>query len=141
MSLAHGQPSSVAIRTGLTIVWAIARDAVRRANPTLDLPPARGRQGEVLLCLSVSETGCTAELRDASTDRVHPIELGAVHLDRTEAGEFVHLEVTELRSPLLSATYRRSGSGERLLYARTPVLDRLGIRGGRYGRPRLVPQA
>lgn len=140
MSSTSSRPADtlVAPQPTIAVAWSIARNAVREAMPDLDLPPARRRgSGDVLLCITVSDRSCKAELRDTQTDDTHPIEISAVDVEAIDAGEFTHIVVREGGATLLAATMRHAGTDARLLYASTDLLERLGIRGGRYARPSL----
>ena len=129
--------ASIAPRVALAVEWSIARQAVRVAMPDLDLPPNRGRRTDVTLVIEVSGRSCSAELRDAQTGQSHPLEITGVSIDSIVAGEFTHVTVREGTGDLLSATVRTGDGEPRLVYARTSLLERLGIRGGRYARPSL----
>ncbi|MEM1072557.1 MAG: hypothetical protein AAGH71_07035 [Planctomycetota bacterium] len=139
MSFASTRASGtlIASEPALAIEWSIARDAVRDALPDLELPPAHRRGGDVVLCITVTRSSCSAELRDTRSGETHPVELGAVKVDSLRADEFVHVTVREGHDTLLAATVREEPGPSRLLYAHTSLFDRLGIRGGRYARPML----
>ena len=128
---------AVASQPAIAVAWVIAREAVRQSMPDLEVPASRRRGGDVLLSIVVTGQSCAAELRDTLTGASHPIELGAVEVETMRADEFLHVIVREGREGLLAATMRENGSASRLLYAHTSLLDRLGIRGGRYSRPTL----
>ncbi|MEO1534139.1 MAG: hypothetical protein AAFS11_01070 [Planctomycetota bacterium] len=139
MSTASTRPSGTVIGARSTIVveWAIARDAVRSAQPDLDMPASSRRGTDVVLSIAIDGSSCRAELRDTLTAATHPIEVGAVRVEAIRADEFTHIVVREGTDELLSATVRDQGNESRLLYAHTALLSRLGIRGGRYARPSL----
>ncbi len=132
----HRTPTLVASPPSIAVEWAIAREAVREAMPDLELPAARRRgAADVRLCIAVRNGGCRAELRDTQTGASHPIEIGAVTTETIGVDGFEHIAVAEGGRVLLAATTRDGDAGVRLLYASTTLLDRLGIRGGRYSRP------
>ncbi|MEO0629313.1 MAG: hypothetical protein AAFY46_01120 [Planctomycetota bacterium] len=139
MSTATTRPSGAGVGSRSTIVveWAIARDAVRSAQPDFDLPASSRRGTDVVLSVAVQGSSCRAELRDSLTGVAHPIEIGAVRVEAIRADEFTHIVVSEGSDELLSATVRDQSNESRLLYAHTALLARLGIRGGRYARPML----
>ncbi|MEN1705683.1 MAG: hypothetical protein AAGJ54_09255 [Planctomycetota bacterium] len=140
MSSATHRPvdTLIAPQPTLAVAWSIARQAVREALPDLELPPVRRRHGgDVVLSVSITGQSMAAELRDTQTGESHPIEIGSVNVERVRAGEFEHIAVTLAEQQMLSATTRCDASETRLIYARTALFERLGIRGGRYTRPTL----
>ena len=134
----HNTQAAAETLSTVTVVWSIARNAVRQAMPDLEIEPAaRGRESDIELCITATRSACSAELRDALTDTSHPIEIGAIEIETIRAGEFMHVTVRDGQDTLLAATVRHQGDTSRLLYARTSLFDRLGIHGGRYARPAL----
>ena len=140
MTTASSRPVNLAVapQPTIAVTWAIARDAACQALPDLELLPSPSRGGDVLLCITVSGRACSAELRDTHTGATHPIEFGRVEIEALRADEFLHITAREGHTKVLAVTMRDQGSTQRVLYATTSLLDRLGIRGGRYTRPTLA---
>ncbi|MEO1583687.1 MAG: hypothetical protein AAFR96_03830 [Planctomycetota bacterium] len=139
MSTMRGQGAAAmaGVERTIAVSWSIDREAVRRARPDLDLPATR-RAADAVLSITVAGRSCSAELRDDASDQVHPIELQGVRIDAIDADGFTHVDAYEGHESLLSATLREDSEGEtKLLYARTALLARLGVQGGRYARPAL----
>jgi hypothetical protein len=115
----------------LAVEWPIARSAAATARP--GLIAARG--GDVRLRVAISGQRIAAHLDDPAARRSVPVELGPVRVETTDADGFCHVSVTEHGEPLFTATFRTADRAESLLYASTTLMARLGIPGGRYGRP------
>ena len=130
---AEAQP----VRAG-TVTWLVERRAAIGAQPELELVAASRKPVELRITVE-GESAPTAELVDAATNRSHPIELTAPRVTFVDARPYTHIEITAGHETVLSATIRTAESSSRLLYARTSLLERLGIKGGRSPSPLFVP--
>lgn len=124
---------AAALRTGC-IVWTIERRAAIAALPDLPLDPRARKPLELRIAFHHDRTP-TAELFDPASNRAFPIELVGPHITYLDAGPYTHIEITAHAETLLSATLTSTGESPRLLYARTSLLTRLHIKGGRYPAP------
>ena len=117
-----------------TICWPIARNAVITAQPTLGFAATSSKPIELRITLK-NEHQAAAELVDPANDRSHPIELGNPSITTIDAKPYTHIEITDGQNTVLSATLKAETNNNRLLYARTSLLTKLNIKGGRYPAP------
>ena len=122
-------------RLTLELRWAIAGDALGRARPDLSIGASGGA---ATLCwqVEVRRTGhglrigqAEATLQDASGASCR-IEQAATPADAhaVEDGDLLHVDLPGV----LVATVRTSPGRARVLYARTAILERLGLAPGAY---------
>lgn len=128
---AEAQP----VRAGV-VVWLIERQAATAAQPDLDFARRTKKPIELRIAFE-NDNPPTAELVDTATNHSHPIELTAPRVTFVDAEPYTHIEITAGHETVLSATLRTTEPTTRLLYARTALLTRLNIKGGRYPAPLL----
>ena len=116
------------------MTWLVERRAVIDAQPELGLDAKSKKPVELRIAFE-GDTTPTAEFVDPATNRSHPIELTAPRVTFVDAEPYTHVEIASAHETILSATLRITESSAKLLYARTGLLARLGIRGGRYPSP------
>lgn len=121
------------LRAGV-VTWLVERRAASEAMPDLGLDAKSKKPVELRIAFD-GDTTPVAELVDTATNRSHPIELTAPRVTFVDAEPYTHIEITSAYETVLSATLRTTESSTRLLYARTALLTRLGIKGGRYPAP------
>lgn len=131
--LRHENAQAVGVRTG-SVVWTIERRAVLAAQPELAFD-RRSRRPVDLRVHFGAEAPAFAELVDAQAGVRTPIELASPRVTFVDAGPYTHVEIASGAEVVLGATLKREDAGTRMLYARTGLLARLGIRGGRYPAP------
>ncbi len=123
-------PSDRSVAIGsVEVVWGVARSALNGSAPA-------GRSRILAMTLRAESLGngsavVTAELADSSTG-----ERSVLHRETGVPGEVipdirghVHVEIPGWLHATIGPG--RDGDAWRLVYARTPLIDRLGIRGGR----------
>jgi hypothetical protein len=112
----------------MTIRWNLSRQSLA-AGPRDD-----GRDLELRWRLDALAGNADAQLMDGEVpDRSRAIVKGAT-LVHTCDGELLHVEARDRNDGalLLAATLRPEAAGAHVLYARTTLLAKLGVRGGRY---------
>ncbi len=132
----HVEPHAPAVRTG-TVIWSIERRAALLAQPELGLD-AKSRKPVELRVAFDHESTPVAELFDPATNRSFPIELVRPVVTFVDARPYTHIEIACETETVLSATIKSSAETRRLLYARTSLLSRQQIKGGRYPSPGLA---
>jgi len=120
-----------------TITWTIARQALTKAQPGLGFATTSSRPTELRISLT-SDHQATAELVDPAADRIHTFELGTLRITIANADPFTHIEIIDGTDTVLSATLKAETNINRLLYARTTLLSKLNIKGGRYPAPTIT---
>ena len=117
-----------------TITWPIARKAVVKAQPNLGFNAISSKPIELRITLTADHKAI-AELADPANDHSHTIELAAPRITLVDAKPYTHIEITDSTGLILSATLKAEANNQRLLYARTSLLTKLNIKGGRYPAP------
>lgn len=124
---------ALGVRTG-SVVWTVERRAMLAAQP--ELPFDRRSRRPIELRIRFDESGrLGAELVDPQAGVRTPIELASPRVTFVDAGPYTHVEIASGAECVLGATLKREDAGTRLLYARTGLLARLGVKGGRYPAP------
>lgn len=121
------------VRTGC-VVWSIERRAARLAQPELGLDTKSRKPVELRISFD-GEHAPAAEIFDPGTNRSFPIELVRPQVSFLDAEPYTHVEIADASGMILSATIKTGTETCRLLYARTSILPRLQIKGGRYPSP------
>lgn len=121
------------LRTGC-VLWSIERRAALLAQPELGFD-AKSRKPVELRISFDGERALAAELFDSATNRSFPIELVRPQVSFLDAEPYTHVEIADTSGSILSATIKSGEEACRLLYARTTLLSRLQIKGGRYPSP------
>lgn len=120
--------------TGMTpkcvsVVWGLSAPALRRVRP--DLAPETEGTKLTLRVLAENSDGAwraSAVLRDPASGLTRVLESEGDGAVRVTVGDgFTHVDA----DGLLSASFRSDDGA--VVYARTPVLEQLGLGGGRYG--------
>ncbi len=128
------ETTTPALRTG-SVVWTIERRAALLAQPELGLDTKSRKPVELRISFE-SEQAPAAELFDPGTNRSFPIELVRPQVTFLDAEPYyMHVEIASAGETILSATVKSGPESCRLLYARTSLLSRLQIKGGRYPSP------
>jgi hypothetical protein len=102
------------------IVWNVSLQALKGFE---------GPDAQLSWSLDLTRATATASLTqtgDPSTS------LASASLTYICDGDLLHLEASDAGTPLLTATLRLHAEGAQLLYARTTLLAKLGLAGGRY---------
>lgn len=131
--LRHENSQAVGVRTG-SVVWTIERRAVLAAQPDLAFDRRSRRPVELRIQFG-AEASAFAELVDPQAGVRTPIELASPRVTFVDAGPYTHVEIVAGAESVLGATVKIEGASARLLYARTGLVARLGIKGGRYPAP------
>jgi len=132
----HAHPKALTL-CACTITWPIARNAVINAQPSLGFATTSSKPIELRITLK-NEHQAAAELIDPANNRSHPIELGNPKITIIDAKPYTHIEITDGCDLILSATFKAEANNSRLLYARTSLLTKLNIKGGRYPLPAIT---
>jgi hypothetical protein len=124
---AKAAPQTVAIR------WSVSRQALRTANgarPSAMIIAEQGPDLELRWEIGVTSQHGAAVLSDPATGAQQQIVLASVQC--AAEGDLLHIEASDGAVVLLSATVRAGEGESSVLYARTSLLEGLGLRGGRY---------
>ncbi|MEM1071571.1 MAG: hypothetical protein AAGB48_01455 [Planctomycetota bacterium] len=125
--------------TAIAVAWKLPRSAVADILPD---PSHTRRNSDVVLAITITGNRTDATLIDHANRIDIPIELPAARVSRVDAGRWLHLDVTDARGRVLSASIDASNpTTTGLRYAVTGLLTRLGIPGGRASRPAIVDPA
>ncbi|MFG0306246.1 MAG: hypothetical protein ACF8Q5_08540, partial [Phycisphaerales bacterium JB040] len=112
----------------VSVVWGLSAGALRRARPDL-LAEGEG-SGRMTLRVLIENSGgvwrASAVLRDPASGLTRVLETDRGDVRVTVGDGFTHVDA----EGLLTASFRSSDGA--VVYARTPVLDRLALGGGRY---------
>jgi len=132
----HAHPKALTL-CACTITWPIARNAVITAQPNLGFATTSSKPIELRITLK-NEHQAAVELIDPATGRSHTIELDNPRTTIIDAKPYTHIEITDGCDLILSATLKAEANNSRLLYARTSLLTKLNIKGGRYPLPAIT---